>query len=82
MHSTELREEWLPLAKSWVMLYLILKLKNFEHAGKTLGEVWSKMVTNGYPVIAKYIGNKASGIANNVSEKWRLSHVRSFQYLL
>ena len=35
-----------------------LELKNTEHAGKILGEIWTGMVTDGYPVIAKYIGYK------------------------
>ena len=29
-----------------------LELKNFEQAGKILGEIWSGMVMDGYPVIA------------------------------
>ena len=37
-----------------------LKLKIFEHYGKILGEIWSGMVIDVYPVIAKYIDNKAS----------------------
>ena len=37
-----------------------LELKNFEKAGKILGEIWSGMVMDGYPVIAEYIGDKTS----------------------
>ena len=54
-----------------------LELKNFEHAGKILGEIWSGMVIDGYPLIAE-----ASEIVNYASEKWRSSHVRLSQYLL
>ena len=36
-----------------------LELKNFEHAGKILGEIWSGMVINVYPVITEYLGDKA-----------------------
>ena len=54
-----------------------LELKIFEHAGKILVEVWSGMVIDGYPVIAKHIGDKASQIVKGISEKWRSSHARS-----
>ena len=40
------------------------------------------MVIHGYPIIAEYIGDKASKIVNDVNEKWRSSHVRSSQHLL
>ena len=59
-----------------------LELKNFELARKTLGEILSGMVINGYPVIAEYIGNKASEIVKDVSEKWKSCHVRPSQCLL
>ena len=59
-----------------------LELKNFEHAGKILGEIWNGMVIDGYPVIVEDIGDKAPEIAKDVNEKWRQSHVRSSQYLL
>ena len=36
-----------------------LELKNFEHTGKILGEIWGGMVIDGYPVIVEYIGDKA-----------------------
>ena len=40
------------------------------------------MVINGFPVIAEYIGDKASEIIKDVSEKFRSSHAISSQYLL
>ena len=39
------------------------------------------MVINGLPVIAEYIGDKASEIIKDVSGKFRSSHARSSQYL-
>ena len=59
-----------------------LELKTFEQAGKIVGEIWSGMVMDGYPVIAGYIGDKPSEIVNDVSENWRSSHVKLPQYLL
>ena len=34
---------------------LQLELKNFEQAGKILGEIWSGLVMDSYPVTAEYI---------------------------
>ena len=48
-----------------------LELKNFKHAGNILGEIWSGIVIDGYPVIGEYIGDKTSEILNYGSEKWR-----------
>ena len=59
-----------------------LELKNVEHAGKILGEIWIGMVIDGHPVIAEYIADEASEIVKDISEKWKSSHVRSSQYLL
>ena len=59
-----------------------LELKNVEHGGKILSEIWSGVVINGYLVIAEYIGDKASEIVKDVSEKCRSSQVRSSQYWL
>ena len=35
-----------------------LELKNVEHAGKILGEIWSGMFIDGHPVIAEYIADE------------------------
>ena len=59
-----------------------LEMKNFEHTRKILGEIWSGMIIDGYPVIAEYIDDKASEIIKDVIQKWRSNHVRSSQYLL
>ena len=59
-----------------------IELKSFEHNRKILGEIWSRMVIDDYPVIAEYIVDKALKIVEDVSEIWRSSHVRSSQYLL
>ena len=59
-----------------------LELRNFEHAGKILGEIWSGMVIDGHPVIAEYIADEGSEVVKDISEKWKSSHVRSSQYLL
>ena len=55
-----------------------LELKNFEHTEKILREISSGMIIDGYPVIAEHIGEKASEIVRDVSEKWISSHVRSY----
>ena len=34
-----------------------LKLKNFEHAGKVLGEVWSNMSIDGHPIVPEFISD-------------------------
>ena len=58
------------------------KPKHFEHAYNILGKIWNGMAIGGYPVKVEHIGDKASGIFNDVSEKLRSSHVRLRQYLL
>ena len=37
-----------------------LELKNFEHAGKILAELWSKLVINNHPVVAEFVGEEPS----------------------
>ena len=60
-----------------------LEMKNFEHAGDTLGEVWSTTVIDGYPVTAQFI--KPTEIVKNLEKKspeWNNVHVRESQYMV
>ena len=59
-----------------------LELKNFEHAGKVLAEVWSNMSIDGHPVVAEFISDEANEPVVSKSEKWKAIHVRESQYLL
>lgn len=61
-----------------------LEKSNFDFAGKTLAEVWSSMVIDGYPVVAEYIKPEDSeGNPDSLHSKtihWRNQHVRQSQY--
>ena len=60
-----------------------LEIKNFEHAGITLGEIWSTTVIDGYPVKAEFImpTEKVKNLEKKPSD-WHKVHVRESQYLL
>ena len=49
---------------------LQLELKNFEQAGKILGEIWSGLVMDSYPVTAEYI--EYIGLMQNESVTWEV----------
>lgn len=60
-----------------------LEEKNFEFAGQTLAEVWSKLMIDKYPVHAEYIG--AQSVAREtekVPPAWYDLHVHESQYFL
>ena len=59
-----------------------LQLKNFEYAGRTLGEIWSGLVIDGNPVVAGFIEDDAPVIVGTKSEEWKACHVRQSQYFL
>ena len=59
-----------------------LELKNFEHAGKVLAEVWSNMSIDGHPIVPEFISDEANEPVVSKSEKWKAIHVRESQYLL
>jgi hypothetical protein len=58
-----------------------LELRNFEKAGQTLAEVWSKTVIDGFPVIAEYIAPKQLIQYEEPQEKWKYDHIHQSQYL-
>ena len=47
-----------------------LELKNFEQAGKILGEIWSGLVMDSYPVTVEYI--EYIGLMQNESVTWEV----------
>jgi len=61
-----------------------LEKQNFEHAGKTLAEIWGSTTVDGYPVIAEYIDPEHAEMdavnLTNKSREWRAMHVRDSQY--
>lgn len=59
-----------------------MKRKNFEYAGKVLGEVWSQISIDEHPVVAKYIENENEENLRSVSPQWTEKHVRESQYML
>ena len=66
-----------------------LETKNFEFAGNTLAEVWSKLVIDDFPVHAIYVtppveNDEAEDIkeAEEIDIEWRTNHVRESQYCL
>ena len=48
-----------------------LELKNFEHAGKVLAEVWSNMSIDGHPIVPEFISDEANEPVVSKSEKWK-----------
>ena len=59
-----------------------LELKNFEHAGTVLAEIWSRMEINKHPTVAEFISCDASEELVQKSEEWKAEHVRESQYFL
>lgn len=60
-----------------------LELKNFAHAGKVLGEIWSNCVIDGYEVTAKYVEPQDDiPIPETPSQFWYSRHVNESQYFL
>lgn len=61
-----------------------LELKNFENAGVTLAEIWSKLVIDDHPVTAEYItpNETNKSLACKLDDTWYSVHVRESQYFL
>ena len=60
-----------------------LEIKNFEHAGKVLAEIWSNTVIDGHPVVAEYINHTDHQTPLiEKSQQWCQTHVRESQYML
>ena len=59
-----------------------LELKNFQFAGRTLVEIWSRLVIDGNPVVAELIEADSPVIEETKSEEWKAGHVRQSQYFL
>ena len=62
-----------------------LEKQNFGFAGKTLGEIWSRLVIDKFPTVAKYIDPDFSEVPQDKLElknqKWYDHHVRVSQYV-
>jgi hypothetical protein len=60
-----------------------LELKNFEKAGETLAQIWSNVVLDSHPVVARYVDpNEQPVEADALDPEWEATHVRVSQYLL
>ena len=59
-----------------------LELKNFQHAGEILAELWFKLVINDHPVVAEFVGKEPSDITITKLEEWKANHPCESQYLL
>ncbi|KAK3919263.1 Mitogen-activated protein kinase kinase kinase [Frankliniella fusca] len=59
-----------------------LEIKNFEHAGTVLADIWSEMVLDGHPVVAKYVPpNEDLPDVTEMPQRWYADHVRESQYM-
>lgn len=67
---------------------LDLEKRNFESAGTVLSNIWSQLVIDGYPVVAKYIMPTETRLDVEQAKAlkrdaiWYANHVRESQYLL
>ncbi|CAG9563483.1 unnamed protein product [Danaus chrysippus] len=67
---------------------LDLEKRNFESAGTVLSNIWSQLVIDGYPVVAKYIMPTETRLDVEQAKAlkrdaiWYAKHVRESQYLL
>ncbi|KAK3932313.1 Carbamoyl-phosphate synthase arginine-specific large chain [Frankliniella fusca] len=60
-----------------------LEIRNFQHAGEVLTEIWGGMVVDGFPVTAEYVGpGEFLPEAEINDQKWYIEHVRESQYFL
>ncbi len=61
-----------------------LELLNFEHAGKTLADIWTSVVIDGNPTKAFYVPPDSSerDETEPVSSEWKANHVRESHYFL
>ena len=63
----------------------MLEERNYQRAGKLLGEVWSEAIIDTHPVVAEYIvpgSGQDSAITAYPSELWIRNHIHTSQYLL
>lgn len=61
-----------------------LERQNFEHAGKTLADIWSSVVIDGHTTKALYVPPEVSGRIplETVTSEWKTRHVRESHYFL
>lgn len=61
-----------------------MELRNFEHAGEVLAEIWSSMQIDGYATKAQYVHPSESERQNveQVTAEWKRNHVREGHYFL
>ena len=59
-----------------------LQLKNFEHAGEILAELWSKLVFSDHLVVAEFVGEDPSDTTITKLEEWKANHVHESPYFL
>lgn len=63
-----------------------LEIKNFEHAGQTLADIFSNTVIDGYPVVSEYVNPEQDDDyfeeTVEADETWKMKHVKTSQYFL
>ena len=60
-----------------------LELKNFAAAGELLASVWSEIVLDNFPVVAKFIHpNSRNSVDSEIDDQWFADHVQESQYFL
>ena len=59
-----------------------LEIRNFEHAGTILAEIWSSLVLDNHPTVAEYISQEPESEPTKLSEEWKSVHVHQTQYRL
>jgi hypothetical protein len=64
-----------------------LEHKNFKKAGELLAEIWCQTLIDKYPVVARFVprdDTQAQQFSDtlNMSEDWKMKHVRQSQYCL
>ena len=58
-----------------------LEKKNFEAAGRTLADIWNKIVLDKHPVVAEYITpSKNPELKLDTDHEWYMNHVQESQY--
>lgn len=59
-----------------------LEIKNFEHAGETLAEIWNELCIDDFPVIADFIKSDVDNPEPGDNDpEWYARHARESQYL-
>ena len=57
-----------------------LEKKTFMHAGQILAEIWSGMIIDSHPVLAKYMNEKAEEEILKKSLEWKSNHIGESKY--